>query len=94
MKLIEQFMESDERLERAKKEWVRMLRKVHENWKPQASNATKFGKEQAKKIVERLEEDNSLFVRAYGDDYIIMKVIPGGPIHYYSEEKNTELEDC
>jgi len=85
---IDQLIECDERLQVILKEYIEMLREVNENWKPGACNATKFEKEEAKKYVEHLEEGNDLYVRAYKDYYIIMKVIYGGPIHYYSEDNN------
>ncbi len=86
MRLIDQLIECDERLQATREEYVKMLRKVHENWKPGACNATQFKKEQAKVYVDHLEEDDHLYVRAYKDYYIIMKIIHGGPIHYYSED--------
>ncbi len=89
MRLIDQLIECEERLQAIREEYVKMLRKVNENWKPGAWEATKFEKEQARIYVDHLEEESvhdHLYIRAYKDYYIIMKIIQGGPIHYYSED--------
>jgi hypothetical protein len=70
----------------AAKEYRRVLNETNLNWKPGAYRATKFKKEEAKRYIEHLEDDNSLYVRAYKDHYIIMKVIGSGLVLYYAEQ--------
>lgn len=86
MLMIHYLLECDKQVQSAAKEYRRVLSETNLNWKPGAFRATKFRKEEAKRYVEHLEEDNSLYVRAYKDYYIIMKVIGNGLVLYYAEE--------
>ena len=86
MLMINYLIECDKHMKSAAKEYRRVLNETNLNWKPGAYRATKFKKEEAKRYIEHLEDDNSLYVRAYKDHYIIMKVIGSGLVLYYAEQ--------